>query len=71
MMTQPEITRYSSFIVRLWQESAVETPAIWCGEVESIQTGQKWKFDNLKTMFDLLQITILAEQDTPSSQENG
>lgn len=71
MATEQKITRYKSFLLRLWQEGEVEISTTWRGEVESIQTGQKWQFDSLPTMFELLQATMLEELASPSSQENG
>lgn len=38
---------YASFLVRLWSETApdAEAPeANWQAEVESIQTGDRWRF---------------------------
>jgi hypothetical protein len=48
---------YISFLVRLWRESASELPeqtAGWQGEVEHIQSGQRWRFDGLVQLFDTI-----------------
>ncbi|GIK40896.1 MAG: hypothetical protein BroJett011_47290 [Chloroflexota bacterium] len=71
MPTEQKINQYKSFLLRLWQEGEAEPSAAWRGEVESIQTGQKWQFDSLTTVFELLQTTILEEPTPPSSQVNG
>lgn len=46
-----EPTRYASFIVRLWRESAGDATdaaePVWMGELESIQTGRNWRFQGL------------------------
>lgn len=71
MTTEQKITQYRSFLLRLWQEEKAGGPAAWRGEIESIQTGQKWQIDSLTTMFELLQTTILVEPASRSSQENS
>ena len=41
---------YLSFLVRLWHEPNMESPAQiirWRGEVEHIQSGQRWTFETL------------------------
>ncbi len=43
---------YKSFLVRLWWENEGGEPeGGWQGEVESIQTGQKWQISDLETIF--------------------
>lgn len=45
---------YVSFLVRLWREPASELPeqtAGWQGEVEHIQSGERWTFDGLDQLF--------------------
>ncbi|MCB0055523.1 MAG: hypothetical protein KDE20_00085 [Caldilineaceae bacterium] len=53
-----EPTRYASFIVRLWRESAnAATDAgepVWMGELESIQTGHARQFQGLNSLLPLL-----------------
>lgn len=58
MPTEQKISQYRSFLLRVWQEGEAETSTTWRGEVESIQTGQKWQFDSLTTMFELLAIYL-------------
>jgi hypothetical protein len=62
---------YHSFLLRLWREEGVGAPTPWQGEIESIQTGQKRGFSDLKTMCHLLQAQVLGEPDEESDQENG
>ena len=53
-----EPTRYASFIVRLWRESAnAATDAgepVWMGELESIQSGHTRQFHGLESLLPLL-----------------
>lgn len=42
---------YSSYLVRVWREDNGGEPTRgWHCEVESIQTGQRWQFDDLEAM---------------------
>ena len=46
---------YVSFLVRLWREGDPDGPAAgWQGEVEQIQTSQRWTFRTLEGLFDFL-----------------
>jgi hypothetical protein len=49
--------QYASFLVRLWRETAADArppTADWHGEVEHIQTGERWPFDTLGELLNLL-----------------
>lgn len=41
-----EITTYTSYLVRMWQQSRPDQPgaAVWHAEAEHIQTGQRRRF---------------------------
>lgn len=60
-----EPTRYASFIVRLWRESAgAATDAgepVWMGELESIQTGDGWHFQGLESLLPLLAAQLVND----------
>jgi hypothetical protein len=59
---------YISFLVRLWWEPASEQPeqtAGWQGEVEYIQSGQRWTFDGLDQLF----ASILRQVEGPTRPE--
>jgi hypothetical protein len=50
---------YMSFLIRLWREEDGEEANVahspgWQGEVEHIQSGQRWNVENLQEMLDLL-----------------
>ena len=50
-------TKYASFLVRLWREGdpGLSAPtAGWQGEVEHIQTGQRWAFRTLDELLGFL-----------------
>lgn len=54
-MTEP--ATYLSFLVRLWHEAAPEDSgpgAEWQGEIEHIQSGQRWQFSNLDELLSFL-----------------
>ncbi len=55
------MTQYRSYLLRLWRElEAIEILA-WRGEIESIQSGQKWELDNFESFIGLLQSQVLTE----------
>lgn len=60
----------SSFMLPLWREEEAGAPNPWHGEVESIQTGQKREFSDLRTMCALLQAQVLVEPAEESDQDN-
>jgi hypothetical protein len=48
---------YLSFLVRLWCEESPESAepvAGWQGEIEHIQSGQRWTFNSLDEMLMFL-----------------
>lgn len=49
---------YMSFVVRLWCEPNGE----WCGEVEHIQSGNRWSFTVLAHLLDFLRLAVDAPQ---------
>ena len=54
-MTKP--ATYLSFLVRLWHEAAAEDSgpgAEWQGEIEHIQSGQRWEFSSLDELLSFL-----------------
>ena len=51
------VSSYASYLVRLWLEYEEEQPAdrpIWHAEVESIQTGESWRFTDAATLVEFL-----------------
>lgn len=52
---------YSSFLLRIWQitntDHATHNPD-WVLEIESVQSGEIWKFNSLEELFLLLQAQI-------------
>lgn len=44
---------YLSFLVRVWYTPTPEG-GVWMGEVEHIQSGRRWQFDNLHDMVNFL-----------------
>ncbi len=69
MTTNQKNSRYFSFLVRLWQEDEVETSATWRGEIESIQTGQRWQFADLESLFDFMRARIAGESASDSAKD--
>jgi hypothetical protein len=50
--------------MRFWREDYGGKPEKnWHGEVESIQTGQKWQFNNLEELFRFLQTHVGHDDD--------
>lgn len=54
----PQEISYASYLLRIWREG--DEPEAWQGEIESIQSGQKWRFVDLESLFDLLEIQMRA-----------
>jgi hypothetical protein len=51
-------TQYASFLLRLWRSDAPEGTAPpkpgWQGEVEHLQTRQRWTFGSLEELLRML-----------------
>lgn len=69
MMTEQQVTQYRSFLVRLWQEDEPAPATAWRGEIESIQSGQQWRFESLSAMFELFQ-SFMPRQAHPVARPN-
>ena len=65
---EPKISQYQSFLLRLWQEQEVGRTT-WHGEIESIQTGQKWSFADLEKLFVFLERRASHQQALQSGRE--
>lgn len=68
---------YASFMVRLWREpeAASGNATAWQGELESVQTGQTWRFQDLDALQGLMAeklagdpSTVQADQDSPGDR---
>jgi hypothetical protein len=70
-MDESEITQvqYASFLVRLWRSDEPqpdEPVGDWQGEVEHIQSGQRWRFASLAGLNRILrQPCGVAETQSP------
>jgi len=63
---------YVSFLVRLWREPTLELPEQttgWQGEVEHIQSGQRWAFDTLDEALSLLRRQVTAPETARLTDE--
>ena len=61
-MEQPQ-NRYHSFLIRLWFEDRDdEEGAEWHIELESIQSGQKYRFPDLEAMLSFFREQISVAQ---------
>lgn len=57
---------YASFLVRIWTEFGFdedEQVPRWQAEVESIQSGNTWRFDDFHDMAGFLQKALPGEDD--------
>ena len=61
MTTEPPNPEYRSFVVRLWRAEDAAPAAPWHGEIESIQSGQQWRFVALPATFEQFQLALCAE----------
>lgn len=47
---------YESFIVRIWRQQVTNAQErLWCGEIEQIQNGLRWRFHTLTDLLTFLQ----------------
>lgn len=63
-----EITAYTSYLVRMWQQSLPDQPSasIWRAEAEHIQTGQRRCFHDPQELWAFLsQPAQPGEQNEP------
>ena len=66
-----ESTTYASFLVRLWRRGEPGPPEAsgdWQGEVEHIQSSQRWTFDALDELLRVLRRQLGAAEKDESSQ---
>ena len=62
-------TSYASYLLRVWREDDEQEG--WQGEIESIQSGQKWRFADLITMADFVQARVLGKPVTELAPEHN
>jgi hypothetical protein len=62
-------TSYASYLLRVWREDDGQEG--WQGEIESIQTGQTWRFADLITMAHFLQAQVLGKPVTELAPEHN
>jgi hypothetical protein len=63
---------YHSYLIRSWQESRANDPEVrWRGEVESVQTGQKWRFDNLNNLLAFIRTQVDTLASDVSESDGG
>lgn len=56
--------KYVSFMVRLWCDDQAQPEGCWHSEVEHVQTGERWQFDDLKQSLHFL--AQMAERLQPA-----
>lgn len=57
----PILPAYASYLLRLWCESKTGPPEMttgWRGELQHIQSGQRWSFGSLDELLGLLRRQI-------------
>jgi len=57
-----------SYIVRVWAEYLDEQPPRWCGEIESIESGEKSHFKELTQVIEIIQqeTRLTIKKENPS-----
>ena len=63
-----------SFVVRIWRKQAGgDQPSRWCGEIEQIQSGVRWRFCTLTELLTFLQQAALTPDPTmpPSADQRA
>jgi len=69
---------YESFVVRIWRQQVTNAQERqWCGEIEQIQNGLRWRFHTLTDLLTFLQqaagdcATDTAPNPTPTLTEDA
>lgn len=62
--------RYASFMVRLWREPKSGSGTAWQGELESVQTGQTWRFQGVDALLRLMTAQLADAGSNPSDKED-
>ena len=64
---------YASFMVRLWREpeAARGRETAWQGELESVQTGQTWRFGGMDSLLRLLVAQLAGSEHQTSDKEKS
>jgi hypothetical protein len=57
-------SKYVSFMVRLWWDDQTQSEDCWHSEVEHVQTGERWQFDDLEQSLRFL--AQMAERLEPA-----
>ncbi len=55
----PVRQKYASFLIRMWREvdpAAPDAAAEWRGEIEHIQSGQRWRFVSIEALLACLRL---------------
>lgn len=47
-------SKYVSFMVRLWCDDQAQSEDCWHSELEHVQTGERWQFDDLEQSLHFL-----------------
>jgi hypothetical protein len=66
--------RYSSYLIRLWHERAVDESDAhtWCAEVEHIQTGERQRFVSPDDLWRYLRRQAApSDDDTPGRSDEA
>ena len=50
--------QYASYLIRFWREIKAPAADQWRAQVESIQSGQTWRFSDLDALVDFLNKTF-------------
>lgn len=63
---------YASFLMRCWREQATSAQqGLWCGEIEHIQSGSRWRFSTMSELLTFLQQVAGAPTGTVQSESKG
>jgi hypothetical protein len=61
---------YHSYLIRSWLESSANDSNVhWYGEVESVQTGQKWRFHRLDDLLAFISAQVEAQASDLSEND--
>lgn len=66
-------TTYRSFMLRMWRERNLDRPTIiaagWQSEIEHIQTGERWRFEDIEDLLAFLCRQAEEPDVLPSSSD--
>ena len=62
---------YASYLLRFWRDGPEEPDALWQAQIESIQTGQSWRFSDPEALMTFLEEAFPSTGRTADNENNS